>query len=342
MSWPVAYRAWPLAVMLLFLSACASGPDAPESGGVPDWVLETPEDLRYAHGVGSSPLRGDQAHARRIATDRARSDLIQGLRVTVSGETLSWIERVREDGAGPVTRGFAEQVRTRVPDTELEEVDVAEAVVDESSDVLYVLVRLDRSAATLRLSNELNRLRERLEQLQAEAPTGDDRLADVRHYRPVLELFARAEKLEDQLSLIARQPLTRDPIAHSHGHILDQARQALDALRIELDEAGLADGIAHALRSGLLEQGLRVGGEQTPDLIIGGDIRIRTVSRGPDYFAFAEGDVVVRDGEGRALGQFRHRSREGSTDAGLAEDRVLSRLGNALGRDLGQHLIEFL
>ncbi|MCP1727963.1 hypothetical protein J2T60_001963 [Natronospira proteinivora] len=333
-----------LSLMLLGLavSACATGPEESAPGGVPDWVLETPEDLRYAYGVGSSPVRDDQAHARRIATDRARSDLIQGLRVTVSGGTVSWIERVREDGAGPVTRGFAEQVRTRVPDTTLDEMEMAEAVVDEASEVLYVLVRLDRSAATLRLSNQLNRVRDRLEELAGQVPNGGDRLALVRHYLPALEQFAQAEQLEEQLSLIARQAAMRDPVSQSHAHVLDQARDALDALRIQVDDEAFDSRIAHALKSGLLEQGLRVGGDQTPDLVIGGDIRIRTVSRDPDYFAFAEGDVVVRDAEGRALGQFRHRSREGSTDAGLAEDRVLSRMGDALGRDLGRHLIEFL
>jgi len=325
------------------LVACATSPDEDQMSGLPDWVLNTPDDMRYAYGVGSSPVRGDQANARRIAADRARSDLIQGLRVTVSGETRTWIERVREDGAGPVTRGFAEEVRTRLPETTLDEMEIHDVVVDESSQVLYALARLDRSAATMRLSNELNRIRQRLDKVHDSAPASGEtgRLDRIRHYQPALEDFARAERLEDQLRLVSRQPITADPIASSHSHVLDASREALDALRIRIDDENTDERIASAIRSGLLDRGLRVGGDDTADLVVSAELTLRTVSREPDYFAFAEGNVVVSDADGRAMGQFRHRSREGSTDPGLAEDRVLEALGEQLGRTLGKHLMEF-
>jgi len=328
--------ALPLAVV-----ACGTTPEAGHSG-VPDWVLSTPEDLRYAYGVGSAPARGDQAHARRVATDRARSDLIQNLRVTVSGTTRSWVERVREDGAGPVTRGFAEEVQTRVPDTTLDELEVAEIVLDESDNTLYVLVRLDRPSATMRLSNELGRLRDRLDAFDNGQQSAQDRLAALRQLKPALALFAEAEALESQLSLVSRQPAVAAPVAESHAHILDQLRQALDALRIRIDDSEMSERVVSGLRAGLLEQGLRVGGDQEADLIIGGSLSVRTVARDRDHFAFAEGRVEVKDADGRLLGQFNHQLREGSTDPGLAEDRVLARLGESLGRALGENLLGFL
>ena len=326
--------------LLTALLACAATPE--ESGPtVPDWVLATPHDMRYAYGVGSAPLRGDRAEARRVATERARSDLIQSLRVEVSGETRSWIERVRQEDDGPVTRGFFQEVRTRIPPTTLDEMSVADIAIDPNQDTLYALVRLDRPMATLRLSGELNQLRNRLDDYRREA-AGEGRLDTIRRLRPALELIARGGEIEDQLRLVSTQPLGRPPLADSHADILRRLSAALDSLHIELDGSGMSERVLGGLRRGLLEQGLRVGGTGEPDLAIGGSLDLRLVQRGPDHFAFAEGRVEVRNAEGRLLGQFEHRVREGSTDPGLAQDRVLARLGQSLGQALGEQLIHFL
>lgn len=328
--------------LLALLIACAGTPTEPETGAVPDWVLSTPEDPRYAYGVGSAPLRGDRAEARRQATDRARSDLIQNLRVTVSGETRTWIERVRDDEGGPVTRGFVDEVRTRIPPTTLDEMEVAEAVLVPDENSVYVMVRLDRPMATLRLTADLNGIRNRLEGFQGGAGPDEDRIATIRRLRPALALLAEASQLEDQLRLVSTQPLARAPVAESHAFIIRDLREALDSLHLQIDGSGMSERILSGLRGGLLAQGLRVGGNEPPDLIIGGDISLRTVERAPDHFAFAEGRVVIYSADGRLLGQFEHRAREGSTDPGLAEDRVLSRLGQTLGRALGEQLISIL
>lgn len=328
-------------VLALALVACAAPPTEPATGA-PDWVLSTPDDFRYAYGVGSAPVRGDQAAARRLAVDRARSDLVQNLRVTVSGRSHSWVERVRGDGAGAVTRGFVEEVRTRVPDTTLEELEVAEVVLDESDQTLYALVRLDRAGATLRLRSELNRIHDRLDDFRNGPDLERDRLAALRHLKPALELFARAEQLEDQLRLVSRQPVIIESVAVSHAFIIEQLRAAMDGLRIRVDGSEMSPRVVAGLKAGLLEQGLRVGSEQSPDLVVGGALSLRTVDRDPDHFAIAEGRVEVRDAKGRLLGLFRHQSRESSTEPGLAEDRALARLGEALGRQLGKHLFDFL
>lgn len=334
-------RCLPL-LLLALLSACAGAPAQQDEPPVPDWVLSTPDDPRYAYGVGSAPLRGDRAEARRLATDRARSDLIQNLRVTVSGETRAWIERIRGEDGGPVTRGFVDEVHTRVPPTTLDEMEVAEVVLVPDDDTVYVLVRLDRPMATLRLTADLNGIRNRLERFRGDAARDQGRIETIRRLRPALGLIAEGSQLEDQLRLVSTQPLQRKPVAESHAFVIEELREALDSLSLHIDGSGMSERILSGLRGGLLAQGLKVGGDEPPDLVIGGDISLRTVEHAPDYFAFAEGRVAVHAPDGRLLGQFQHTAREGSTDPGLAEDRVLSRLGETLGRALGEQLISIL
>lgn len=337
-----SWRCLPIALLALLIG-CAGTPAEPDESGVPDWVLSTPEDPRYAYGVGSAPLlRGDRAEARRQATDSARSDLIQNLRVTVSGETRAWIERVRGEEGGPVSRGFVQEVHTRVPPTTLDEMEVAEAVLVPDDNTVYVLVRLDRPMATLRLTSDLNGIRNRLETFRDGGAPGEERIDTIRRLRPALDLIAEASQLEDQLRLVSTQPLSRARVVDSHAFVINELREALDSLRLQIDGSDMSERILSGLQGGLLSAGLRVGGSEPPDLIIGGDVSLRTVERAPDYFAFAEGRVVIYAPDGRLLGQFEHSAREGSSDPGLAEDRVLSRLGQTLGRALGEQLISIL
>ncbi|MEA5445729.1 hypothetical protein VCB98_07850 [Gammaproteobacteria bacterium AB-CW1] len=333
-----------LGLLLPLVVACAAGPagDANADTGVPDWVLNTPDDPRYVHGVGSAPLRGDPAEARRAAADRARSDLISNMRVTVAGETTAWVERVREGATGPVTRGFAQEVRASVPETTLDEIEIVEAVPDGAEETLYVLARLDRPAATMRLGNQLRDIREQLDLFrEREIPTGD-RIRAVRALKPAAELIGRADSIEQQLSMVSTTGLPNRPVADDYADVLERLWEALNSLRLDIDDSGMESRLRSGLREGLIREGLRVGGDGSPDLIIGGELRLRNVQRGQDHFAFAEGEVVIREPDGRVIGQFRQELREASSDPGLAQDRVIGNLADSLGQSLGERLFQFL
>jgi hypothetical protein len=162
-----------VATIVLLLGACAAS-EAPDdgTGGLPAWVLSQPDEPRYAYGVGSAPLRHDIAAARRTASDRARAELLKGMRVEVRGESRSWMERIREGDHSEVTRGFAEVVTARVPELDFDGIEIVDTATGPDGETLYVLARLDRAQTELRLANELSRVRSDLDR---QAPRGGGR-----------------------------------------------------------------------------------------------------------------------------------------------------------------------
>lgn len=330
-----------IALLCLGLLAGCAGGEAPDEG-VPDWVLAVPDDDRYAYGVGSAPLENDAAEARRIATNRARGELLASMAVRVSGESRTWVERVRTGDAGPVTRGFAEQVRARVPETTLEEIEVAEVAPDAAGETLYVLVRLDRPAARLRLSTEWSRLRERVNAAAARNPDPADPLAVIRALGPAAALIEQAGELESRLRLVSGGRLPARSMAEAHAELLDKLARALDGLVFHIEAADMPERVRTGLEAGLLDAGVRVGGDGPPDLVIGGNARLRTVSRGPDQFVHADAAIRITEPDGRLVAQFNERVREASTDEGLATDRALRTLAEAVGHSLGERLFNML
>lgn len=331
--------------LMLMLTAgmvgCATSPPA-DDPGVPDWVLSTPEETRYAYGVGSAPLAGDAAEARRVATNRARGELLASMEVSVSGESRSWVERVRAGDNGAITRGFAEQTQSRIPETTLAGIEVAEVEADTAGETLYVLVRLDLPATRMRLSNELNRLHRRIEAAAAGNPEARDPLVVIRELGPAAALIEQASELESRLRLVSEGQLSRQPAVVEHADVLERLTTALEGLVIAVHGEEIPDRLRAELEAGLLEHGVRVGGDAPPHLIIDGNIRTRNVERGPDHFVHADAVVRVTDPDGRLLAQFNERVRVASTDEGLATDRAVRRLAAAVGETVGKRLFTML
>lgn len=336
-------RTGPMTMLLLVagMVGCATSPPA-DNPGVPDWVLSAPDNMRYAYGVGSAPLTGDAAEARRVATNRARAELLASREVSVSGESRSWVERVRSGDSGAITRGFAEQTRARIPETTLAGIEVAEVEPDKAGETLYVLVRLDLPATRMRLSNELNRLHRRISAAAGGNTEADDPLAVIRELGPAVALIEQASEMESRLRLVSEGPLPREPAVVEYAGVLERLTAALDGLVIAVRGEEMPDRLRAGLEAGLLENGVQVGGNASPHLIIDGNIRTRDVTRGPDHFVHADAVVRVTNPDGRLLAQFNERVRVASTDEGLATDRAVRRLAAAVGETVGRRLFATL
>jgi hypothetical protein len=80
----------------------------------------------------------------------------------------------------------------------------------------------------------------------------------------------------------------------------------------------------------------------------GGDLQLRYSaelrSREHDgtHFVIATGRVSVMDGDGRIITEFNAREKGGSGDPGVARDRAIAELATALGKQLGQRLLDSL
>jgi hypothetical protein len=328
-------------IALIGLGGCAASSPA-EDAGVPEWVLSVPEDPRYAYGVGSAPLAGDVAEARRVATNRARGELLASMEVRVSGESRSWVERVRDGDSGAIARGFAEQTLARIPETTLSGIEVQSVEPDAAGETLYVLVRLDLPGTRMRLSTELNRLNRRIEAAAAGSPDTGDPLAVIRELGPAAALIEEARELESRLRLVSGGQLPMQPAEVEHADVLEELTAALDGLVVAVRGDEMPDRLRAGLESGLLENGVRVGGNSPPHLILDGNIRTRDVARGPDHFVHADAVIRVTDRSGRLLAQFNERVRVASTDRGIASDRAVRRLAAAVAETIGQRLFTML
>ncbi len=325
-------------LLVVLVGACAVSPPETESDGKPEWVIDLPEDGRHAWGVGSAPIHGDAGQARQTASDRARNDLLSQLRVEIEGETRTWVQRLRDSDGSEVTRGYSDQIRARVPEVSFDEMDIAEVAVDEAENVLYALARLDLPMAEMRLATELRRVRDKLDEL-SRVDADKQGMEAVRALKPAVELIAEGEEIERHLSMVSRGGPEREPVADAYSEVLDRLAEAMAGLRIALRPAGdTAESLASALRTGLVEQGMRIVDEGELDLLVEFDFDIREVERAPDFFAYAEGRVRIRDGEDRTTAEFSERVREGATDPGLARDRVTRALAGQLGRTLGEEI----
>lgn len=317
-----------------------SGPAA--SGELPAWVRNPPSRKGYAYGLGSSELYGDAASALNRAKDDARAEVVKTMRVNIASETRSRVERTTVDGESSVTRALMSEVRSRIPETEISNIDMVEQTVSRDTNQAYVLARLDRRRAERNLRSKLDAMDDRLSGF-GEIPASGDKVGQLKELLPALELLERTREIEDKLDLVAVDGFTGPSLSDKYRPLRERIVTLLDGLVIVLTPDGdTAERLNSELRRALLAEGMHIreGGE--------GDIRLRyeadlrEVTRGRDTFVFADGNTTVRNADGRIIGEFRERVKGAATDTGLARDRALEKLAGAMGKTLGKSLLDAL
>ncbi len=333
-------------VLALALAGCGglSQPaerSAGEGGAaLPAWVTDPPSGSGYAYGVGSAPIHADPASALARAQDRARTELLKRLEVTVSGRTRTTRRRTVEGGESRVTRSILDTVDSRVAETRLRHVEILETHAAEGGETAYALARLDRAAAQQALVGEIEALDARLREIAARDP-GGSRLQRLRALMPALGLFAERRAAWGKLRLVAAgEPGRRLP--EDLRALEERIQGLLDALEVALrpqDEPSRRT--ASALRRALTQEGVRVREEgEEGDLLLRYATAWRTLERDGRSFVFADGSVTVLDRRGAVINEFRERVKAGSVDAGLARDRAVGRLAEGLAARLGEGLLE--
>ncbi|HKJ70681.1 MAG TPA: LPP20 family lipoprotein [Gammaproteobacteria bacterium] len=328
------------------LGAAPAGPDrnqgasAGASGGeVPAWVTSPPSGGGYAYGVGSAEIYADPASALNRAQDRARAELLKRLEVTVSGSTTASRSRTVEDGDSRITRSVMDTVASRVPETELRNIEIARTFAAEGADTAYALARLNRTEAEMDLAGRIEVLDARIREIAGRDP-GGGRLQRLKALMPALPLLEERAGVLDKLQLVA---------VHDPGHRLPEAFRSLqrriagllDSLVVVLRPQGEASRkMDSGLRQALADQGVQVRESGSGDLALRYQAGLRSVRRDGRSFVFADGNVTVLDGGGGVIDEFQARVKAGSVDPGVARDRAVGRLAEGLGSKLGERLLD--
>jgi len=342
-----AFRSLLAGVTAVALGGCLGGsPSGPADsqtaadGAVPSWVTSPPSGGGYAYGVGSAEIYADPASALNRAQDQARTELIKRLEVTVSGTTTASRGRTVDGGQSRVTRSIMDTVKSRVPETELANIEIAETHAVQGGDTAYALARLNRSQAELTLTSKIEDIDARIREVAAKDPGGGDRLDRLEALMPALPLLEERAQVLRKLQLVAE----RDP-----GHRLPGAFRALqdtiggllDSLVVVLRPKGDSTRkMDSTLRKALANEGVQVRESGSGDLVLRYEAGLRTVKRDGRAFVFADGNVTVLDAGGNVIDEFQERVKAGSVDEGVAQDRAVGRLAEGLGTQLGESLLD--
>lgn len=320
----------------------ARGGGTPQSGELPAWVKNPPSRQGYAYGLGSAELYGDAASALNRAKDDARAEVIKAMRVNIASETTSRVERTTVNGESSVTRALMSEVRSRIPETEISNIDMVEQTVSRDTRQAYVLAQLDRRRAERNLRSKLDALDGRLARFRG-IPESGDKVDQLKQLLPALELLEQARGIEEKLDLVAVEGFTGPVLSDKYAPVRERIVSLLDGLVIVLDPRGdTANQLNSELRRALLAEGMHIrqGGEG--DIRLRYEAELREVTRGRDTFVFADGNTTVLDADGRIIGEFRERVKGAATDKGLARDRALEKLAGAMGKTLGKSLLDAL
>ena len=332
----------------LTLSGCqGGGPAVPSdggaasaSGGIPAWVTSPPSGGGYAYGVGSAEIYGDPASALNRAQDQARTELIKRLEVTVSGTTTASRGRTVEGGQSRVTRSIMDTVESRVPETELANIEIAKTHAVEGGDTAYALAKLNRSQAEITLISKIEDIDARIREIAGRDPGGGDRLDRLKALMPALPLLEERRQVLRKLQLVAE----RDPghrLPSEFRALQDTIAGLLDSLVVVLQPKGESTRkMDSTLRKALADEGVQVREAGNGDLTLRYEAGLRTVTRDGRNFVFADGNVTVLDGNGNVIDEFQERVKAGSVDPGVAQDRAVGRLAEGLGTKLGESLLD--
>jgi hypothetical protein len=324
----------------LVLIACGSNPTK-KPQAKPDWIVNEPVATGHVYGVGSAPVYVDDAKAIQQAQDTARVTMVQKLKVTIKGSFSQDTQEIRQTGKQTqLVKAVRNQVSSSIPQAEIDNLEIQANYVDTVQKVAYSLVHLDRNKAAAKLRQRISDFDQQVTDLSAGISADLPTLKQLQSISPALSLLEQRTRLAEQLQLVAMDNRTEykgDAIKAVEARILS----LFDRLSVSLTASNNAGS---EIRSGLAESltglGLRVS-RRTGDLNFFFKADLREVEKGGRYIVFADGQVEIRDNDGRILSEFSQESK-GVSGASMAQakHKAVQSLGKKLGKELAKSLIQ--
>jgi hypothetical protein len=322
------------------LIACGSNPTKKISAK-PDWIVNEPVMAGHVYGVGSAPVYVDEAKAIQQAQDAARVTMIQKLKVTVKGDFSQDTQEVRQTGKQTqLVKTVRNQISSSIPQAEIDNLEIKENYVDVVGKVAYSLVHLDRIKASNKLRKRISVFDQQIIRLSDNISNDLATLKQLQSISPALGLLEKRARLAEQLQLIDMNNLTKYK-SDDLKAVETRIQGLFDRLKVSLTASNNAGS---EIRSGLAESltklGLRVS-RGTGDLNFFFKADLREVEKGGRYFVFADGQVEIKDNDGRVLSEFSQDSK-GVSGASIeqAKYKAIQSLGKKLGNELAKSLIK--
>ncbi|OPX54540.1 LPP20 lipoprotein [Oceanospirillum multiglobuliferum] len=329
-------RSLALALMLVSLIAGCSGTEPKPIVTPPEWVDVLPEQKGYLFGLGSADKSTSDSDQLELARERARADLIKQLQVTVSSDFSSQSRLEMTDGRNT---GFVEvvndKVRSRIPDISLPGIGWQTSWQHPETGTLYVLARLNRRAAVAQLSEQLSSLDLELSELRL--PQTGSRLERVREALPMMALFAKRDKLVQQLSFVAESGAFNRLADEEVRQLRREISRLISSLQISLTAGDLG---ARALEASLAEELTKLGVQLVPaansdtDLRLSYTLSLSRTDKNRTFYVFARSAVQIKDNQNHTLRAFERESKGVSSLPDRAQQQAVQQLGLTLAKEI--------
>jgi hypothetical protein len=194
--------------------------------------------------------------------------------------------------------------------------------------------------ASSKLRQRISVFDQQVVDLSNSIPNDLSTLKQLQSISPALGLLEQRTRLAEQLQLIDMN--NRTEYKSDDLKAVEPRIQGLfDSLKVSLTASNnTGSEIRSGLAESLTELGLRIS-QRTGDLNFFFKAELREVKKGGRYFVFADGQVDVKDNDGRVLSEFSEESK-GVSGASIeqAKYKAVQSLGKKLGNELAKSLIQ--
>lgn len=307
----------------------------------PEWVNNPPKRSGYAYGIASSEVYGSQARALETARDKAKADLLAGIRVEISSSTdYTKNATMQYQGDMMLQETLNQKISSKTPAVELNGIKVTETWVSERSNEAWALAELDTSVAAKQLLQQLAQLEERI--LQRGTLPKANKLDRVRHFKPTLQELVERRQILQQLTFLGA--VTQVDIARRQAieKIEVEVAQLLASLGIQLQAATKeAEALEPKLANALTDLGFNLV-SKNPDLRLVLQLRSSKVERNGLNYLDASASGKINGAENRTLHVINAATRTVSSEESVANNKAVVELAEKLAESLIESLYQNL
>lgn len=317
--------------------AVTSKPAKAPTSSTPDWLIQPPVETGFLYGTGSAEVyAGDQAGAAARAKDMARLELVKQVEVSISGEIEQEVAETVRNNKSELTERLRESVKSKVASFELSHVMDVDSYFDESSKQVSVLVNLDVNKELQSLNSRIKVIDQRFAEVVAEFERNTQQGMEL------LRLVASGLVLAEERSGIQARANTLNPtrqyvdvLTPEYRDFMKKAYARIGMLKVHVSAQGAdKNSLTAALTAELNNKGINISGAEQADIRIEYDLSLNNVTQGGTTFVITEGNVFLKDDQGRIVKTIQAKAKGASADVKEAESRSIAKLSQQLGKEL--------
>src|SRR5690554_4978528 len=307
----------------------------------PGWIHQPPQRLGYAYGVASSEIYGSEARALETASEKAKADLLAGIRVEISSSTdYSKSATMEFQGGMSLKENLNQEISSKTPSVELSGIKVSETWVDAKNKEAWALAELNTQDAAQQLLLQLTQLEERL--LQRGTLPKASKLERIRYLKPSLQALAERRQILQQLTFLGAATQVDAARAQAVEKVEVEITQLLASLGVELQlTTSEAKALQAKLASALTNLGFNLVSHDS-DLRLVIQFKSNKLEQNGLSYVDVNASAQINSANNRTLHVINAAARAVSSELNVAKNKAENELAEKLASALIESLYENL